>query len=112
MALAKFAGSLKKFGEGNTIATISGTLDIVVGISEFLPPPASDFTQMISTLFDMFSGGGTPSLKSVILDEFENLKIFIVRELADLRSQIKTIVEKSAMDNLLRIAQGILSDLR
>ena len=39
------------------------------------------------------------------------MRNFIVKELAELTTSIKIVVKKQSMANLLRTAQGILSDL-
>ena len=93
-AAGHLASAVQKFikSDGNVKQILSGCFDLVSALSVFLPPPYSQITGAISSIANMFLGGGSTDTATIIqtefarqskliLDQFENLKTFIVDEL-------------------------------
>ena len=55
-ALGYIGVGITKLKQGNSDATWAGLLSFAKGAAEFLPPPASDITEAVSTIFEMFTG--------------------------------------------------------
>ena len=111
-AVGAVVGAVSKFSSGDAMNIVSGVLDIVSAIADFLPPPASLIANAISSIFNMFVGGGAPSTEDIIKDEFKKQKDFILEEFARQKEFIKDLVQQEIMGGFLRQAQGILDDLQ
>ena len=110
-AVGAVVGAVSKFTSGDAMNIVSGVLDIVNAIAAFLPPPASLIANAISSIFNMFVGGGAPSTEDIIKDEFKKQKDFILEEFARQKEFIKDLVQQEIMGGFLRQAQGIMDDL-
>ena len=122
-AVGHLTSAIQKFKEskGDAKKIASGCLDLVNTLSTFLPPPASEVTQLISSIANMFLGGGSPDTATlikdefarqteVILDQFEKLKDFITTEL-DLQTidemKVQAQVRTFKADVLLLLTERI-----
>ena len=66
--------------DGDVMQIASGCIDIINAIAVFLPPPASAITEAISSIFNMFSGGGTEDTATLIQDGFEEQAELILEQ--------------------------------
>ena len=92
----------------------SGVLDIVSGLSSFLPPPVSTITPIISEMFNMFLPGppAMPSLEAIkglfleqqtfITNEFEKQKAFIAGEFDQFTQELMSFSEDIFSKEFLR----------
>lgn len=87
-ALGHLMSAIPKLQSGETEEVISGGLDIVNGVAEFLPPPASVVTGTISGIFNSIFGVGGPSLEQKIKDQFSKQKEFLDREFNSLQAKV------------------------
>ena len=100
---------IQKIKTGEPLDIASGVVDLVSGIANFLPPPASIVTGSISSVFALFSG--TPSVSDVVKEEFDSLKTFITDGLEEQKTYIKHAIELSQIDEMIRISQAVLDTL-
>ena len=52
-----------------------GVMGIIEGIGEILPAPVNAITGLVSSIFNMFTGGGGPSTEEVLKDEFKKQRV-------------------------------------
>ena len=105
-------GDMSSADAGLTIT--SGVLDIVSGLSSFLPPPVSTITPIISEMFNMFLPGPPPmpSLEAIkglfleqqtfITNEFEKQKAFIADEFDQFTQELMEFSEDIFSKEFLR----------
>ena len=68
-AIGGITTAVSKFVSGEELEIVSGCLDIVNSIAEFMPPPASVLTGTISGIFNMFVGGPPDPSTQQVIDE-------------------------------------------
>ena len=108
-ALAGITSGILKITTGDPMQIASGVVDFVSVIANFMPPPASFITGGISQIFSLFST--TPSVQSVIKEEFKSLKKFITEGLEALKEYTKHIIELSQIDEMIRMSQSVMTEL-
>ena len=59
-AAGDLATAIHKFQKGDTQSVVSGCLDLLNGMSNFLPPPASIMTGTLVGVANIFLGGKSP----------------------------------------------------
>ena len=109
--LSIFMSVKKEDGSVDPLKATEGVLNVVSGISELLPAPASMVTGLISSVFNMFTGGGGPSTEQVIMDEFKKQKEFIEKEFEKQRSFMEKLWTKTELESFKIKALGIMDAL-
>ena len=89
----------------------SGCIDIVNGIAVFLPPPASTLTQTISSIFNMFAGGGTTDTATVIQNGFDEQSKLITAQFDHLKSWVEDALDLQTLEEMSFLAEGVLATL-
>ena len=117
-ALSSFTNGLSIFmsvkkpdGSVDPLKATEGVLNVVSGISELLPAPASMVTGLISSVFNLFTGGGGPSTEQVIKDEFKKQKEFIEKEFEKQRNFMEKLWTKTELESFKIKALGIMDSL-
>ena len=90
-------------GDAKQIA--SGVLDLVNALAVFLPPPASSITSMISSIANMFLGGGTPDTASLIEEEFAKQSEMILDQFEKMKQYIEEALDQQTLEEMKIIAQ-------
>ena len=90
---------------------LSGSLDMVNALSNFLPPPVSSLTGAISDIYNMFLGGGSADTASVIKNEFEKQTAMILDQFDRIRVFLIEALDIQRIEEMKILAQGVLADL-
>jgi len=91
-----------KFQEGGAENIIAGGLDVVSAISNFLPPPASIVTGLVTDVFGAILGiEGGPSVEETIKEEFEEQRKYLDGKFENL---------EKAMSNQFDELTGVLKE--
>ena len=70
-----FANPYDDKGKVDPLTIGKGVMSIVEGIGEILPAPVNAITGVVSSIFNMFTGGGGPSTEEVLKDEFKKQRV-------------------------------------
>ena len=89
----------------NVLNVASGVLDFASAVAEFIPPPASIVTGVLSNVVSFFSGG-TPSTEDVIKQEAEKTREFI----ADVVDQ-QTVILVDTIEAQGNMTRNAIKDL-
>ena len=107
-AVGKFTSARNPDGSIDEKKVISGGLDIVDGIAAFAPPPASAVTGTVTSLFNLFTGGGGPSIQQVIQDEFKKQKKFIEEQFKKQETVMKEMMTETELESIKAKGLGVL----
>ena len=110
-AVGKFSNAQRSDGSIDEKQVISGVLDIVDGISAFLPPPASAVTGIVTSVFNLFTDGGGPTTEEVIQEEFRKQKKFIEEQFAKQETVMKTLLTQTELESVKAKALGVMDAL-
>ena len=107
-AVGKFSTAEKPDGSIDEMKVISGVLDIVDGLAAFAPSPASAVTGVVTSIFNMFNGGGGPTVQQVIQDEFKKQKKFIEEEFNKQEKFMKELMTETELESIKAKALGVM----
>lgn len=93
-AVTNIASAVPKLTSGEPEQIISGALDIVTAVSNFLPPPASVITGTITGIFNSLFGIGGPTVNQMIMDEFAAQNKFIKTSFKKLHKKLDENFDK------------------
>ena len=94
-----------KDADGDAKKIVSGVMDIVNAIAVFLPPPASSITSMISSIANLFLGGGSVDISTIIENAFAEQSAMILAQFEKLKSYISTALDQQNLDEMTILAQ-------
>ena len=97
--------------KGDWKQILGGTLDLVNALSVFLPPPVSSLTTMVSEIYNLFLGGGSPDTATLIQKEFEKQTAMIMDQFDRIRFYITKALDLQTLEEMKVLAQGVLTDL-
>ena len=83
----------------------SGCIDIINAIAVFLPPPASAITEAISSIFNMFSGGGTEDTATLIQDGFEEQAELILEQFEAMKDWTGEALNEQTLEEMTFLAE-------
>ena len=70
-----FASPYDENGKVDPLKIGKGVMSIVEGLGSMLPAPVNAITGLVSSIFNLFTGGGGPSTEEVIKEEFKKQKV-------------------------------------
>ena len=76
-----FASPYDENGKVDPLKIGKGVMSIVEGLGSMLPAPVNAITGLVSSIFNLFTGGGGPSTEEVIKEEFKKQKVYFLRVL-------------------------------
>ena len=106
-AVGHLTSAIQKFVEakGDAKKIVGGCLDLVNTLSMFLPPPASELTQLISSIANIFLGGGSTDTATIIHDEFAKQTEIILDQFEKMKDFITTELDQQTVDEMKVQAQ-------
>ena len=91
--------------DGDAMAIAGGVIDLVNAIAVFLPPPASMITETISSLFNMFTGGGTTDTATLIEDGFEKQAELILEQFEAMKDWTGEALDEQTLEEMTFLAE-------
>ena len=110
-SVGKFMEAKNADGSVDGLKVIDGVLSILDGLSNFLPPPASAISGVITSVFGMFVGGGGPSTQQVVKEEFAKQKRFIEEQFLKQEKVIEQLLTKTELERVKSKSLGVLDAL-
>ena len=106
-AVGYVASAVQTFinADGDVKQIISGVLDLVSALSVFLPPPASVITGLVSSIANMFLGGGSTDTATLIEEEFAKQTEVILDQFEKLKDYINNALDDQTLDEMKILAQ-------
>ena len=106
--IRKWQFAVNEDGSINAKKFFSGMLDIVNGVAVLLPPPVSQITGSITSIYNLFTNGGSPTQKEIMENLFAEQAKMIKEEFAKQNEAIKVMLDASELQSIETKAMGVL----
>ena len=91
--------------EGDAKQIASGCLDIVNAMSVFLMPPVSELTAAITSIANLWMGGGTEDTATLIQDGFDKQAALIVGQLNQMKKWTDQALDTQTLEEMTFLAE-------